>query len=198
MTRSNQHYNDDLTCLLIRAGQGDTKAFEQLHAALLPAVLDYLASLDGSMGHHQQEDMVQEVFLRTWSKLSRFRGEASAKTFVFAIAKNVLQEELSRRRRLRIVHTGDLDHLEDTYVPDGPTGKNGLDHVGLSEAIEQAKARLSSVQRQALELKHLHNLPIMEIAKLAGCGYGQFRDRLYRARKRLKQLLKDLPLCILL
>ncbi len=198
MKSSNQHYNDELTRLLKKAGRGDTKAFERLHAALLPAVRDYIASLDGVMDHHQRQDLIQEVLVRTWGSRSRFRGESSAKTFVLAIAKRVLQEEWSRTAKLPSVFSSDFDQITGTHEPNRSTVVTDIEYKELSAAIEQAKARLPAAQRQAIELKHLHNLPIKEIAKLSGCGYGQFRDRLCRARKRLKQLLKDLPLSILL
>ena len=180
------------------AGQGLAEAFIRLHAALLPAVRDYLASLDGSMDYHWREDLVQEVFFRAWKNLGCFRGEASVKTFVFTIAKRVLREERLRHAKLPFAYPGDFDQIPGSYVSDGSRAELALKHIELSQTIEQAKARLPEAQRQALELKHLHHLPIREIAKFAGCGYGQFRDRLYRARKRLRQLLKDLPLCILL
>ncbi len=187
----------DYTRLLLKAGRGDVKAFERLYAALWPVVTDYLASLDGSIDYHRRQDLVQEVLFRTWSNLASFRGEALAKTFVFTITKRVLREERLRRAKLAIAYPGDFEQIPGAHAPDGSTAGLALKHIELSETIEQAKARLPEAQRQALELKHVHNLPIKEIAKLAGCGYGQFRDRLYRARKRLKQLLKDLPLCIL-
>lgn len=197
MTRGKQHH-DDLTFLLIRAGRGDTRAFEQLHGALFPVVRDYLASLDGSIDYHRRQDLVQDVFFQTWNNLSRFRGEASAKTFVFAIAKNLLLKELSRRQRLRIVHVDELDHLVGTYVSDEPTEAHQGDPDKLSQAVRQAMTKLTEVQRQAIDLDQVCGLPRPEALKLANCTANQFANRLYRAMKSLKQLLKNLPKYILL
>ena len=180
------------------AGQGLAEAFIRLHAALLPAVRDYLASLDGSMDYHWREDLVQEVFFRAWKNLGCFRGEASVKTFVFAIAKNVFLKELSRRQRPRIVYVNDLDHLAGTYVPDASASQVDPGQTEPFEEIRQAMAQLPQAQRQAIKLDQTNDLPRTQIVKLGKCSPTQFADRLYRAKKRLKQLLRDLPLCILL
>ena len=175
------------------AGQGLAGAIERLHAALLPAVRDYLASLDGSMDYHRREDMVQEVFFRAWKHLGRFRGEASVKTVVLAIAKNVLLKELSRRRRLRIVHVGNLDHLPGTYVPGASASPTDPDQAELFEKIRQAVASLPDVQREAFELAYFQNMQVSEAAKGANCSIQQFWDRLYRARRQMKKLLPNMP-----
>ena len=189
---------DDHTRLLLKAGCGDVEAFERLHAALHAAVRDYLASLDGSMDYHQRQDLVQEVFFRTWKNASRFADNASAKTFLFAVAKNVLRQELSRRQGLRIVYTEDLDHLAAPNVPDEPTNPHQGDPDELAQVVRQAMAKLTEAQRQAVELDQICNLPREEALKLASCTPNQFANRLYRAMESLKRLLSDLPKCILL
>jgi len=198
MTRGKQHYDDDLTRLLIRAGRGDTREFERLHAALLPVVRDYLASLDGSIDYHRRQDLVQEVLLRTWDNLPRFRGEASAKTFVFAIAKRVLHEEQSLRAKLPIANVADFDHFAGTRLSGTSASQADLDQTELLEEIRRAVAQLPDVQREAFNLAHLQDMPIAKAAKGANCSIQQFWDRLHRARKRLRQLLRNLPRCILL
>ncbi len=190
MTRDKQH-RDGRTVLLLKAGRGDTKAFAQLHATLRPAVYDFLASLDSSMDHHQREDMVQEVFLRTWQAASSFKGNASAKTFVFAIAKNLLRKEWSCRQWHATVHVGGSDHLSGIYVSGAPAGLHQPDRDALSQSLRQAMAKLTEAQRQAFELDQIRGLPRTEAVKRTNCTPNQFADRLYQAQRRLKQLLKD-------
>jgi len=180
----------DYTRLLLKAGRGDMKAFEQLYAALWPVVTDYIASLDGSMGLHQREDLVQEALFRTWSNLARFRGEASAKTFVFAIAKHVLRQELSRRGKLPTFHVADVDGLAGTYVFDRPTDREDTDRVELRRSIEQALAKLPLLQREAFQLICGRGISVVEAAKLVGCSYKVFRRRLDVARKKLQASLR--------
>ena len=95
-----------------------------------------------------------------------------------------------------------LGNLSNDARPDGPypaSEISGSDsNPQLSQLIEQAKAKLAEAQREAFELDQIQDLPRAEAAKLADCSPSQFADRLYRAKKCLKQLLKDLPQCILL
>ena len=192
-----QPHRDLPTRLLLRAGHADREAFERLHAALLPAVRDYLGSLDGSMDYHQREDLVQEVFFRAWKHLGRFRGNASAKTFVFTIAKRVLREERLRHAKLPIVPIDDFDHFASTYLSDPSASQTDPDQTELFEKIRQAVAGLPDVQREAFELAYFQNMQVSEAAKGANCSIQQFWDRLRRARRRLRQLLRNLPRWVL-
>lgn len=197
MKRGKRQPHNDQIRLLLRAGRGDTSAFEQLYVNLFPAVRDYLASLNGSMDYHRREDLAQEVFLRTWQAASRFEGNSSAKTYIFAIARNVFLKERFQRQRLRIVHVGEMDNLAGTYVSDEPVALRQDDPDDLPHAVRQEMAKLPQMQRQAVELDQICELPRAKAVELARCNPAQFTERLYRARKRLKRLLKNLPLCIL-
>lgn len=194
----NANPNDDFSLLFMRTCQGNRKAIEQFYTILPTVVYDYLASLESSMDHHKRQDLVQEVLLRIWIGIVHFRGEASPKTFIFAIAKRVLHEEQSRRVKLPLVFPNNFDQIADTHVSDKLEAGNELEYLELAQIIEQAKAKLPNVERQALELKQIHDLSMKDLAKLAGCEYGQLRNRLYRARKCLKQLLKNYcSVCVL-
>ena len=184
--------------MLLEVAAGDGQAWGRLHAALRPAVRDYLKALDSSLNLQDRQDMLQEVFLRTWRSAGHFRADASAKTFVFAIAKRVLCEEQLRRARLPIVQVADLDHLAGTYLSDASASQADPDQVEVLEEIHQAVAQLPDVQREAFDLAHLQDMPMAEAAKEANCSVEQLWDRLRRARKRLRRLLRDLPPCVLL
>ena len=193
MSHISQHGRDALTGLLLRAASGDQKAFERLHTALGPMVSDYLGKLDGGIDDQRRQELVQEVMFRTWRGLGRFRGEALAKTYVFAIAKRVLREE--RRKRVRAHTTGisDFERFSGTYMSIPPETPARLQQIELADRIRQTVGQLPGVQREAFDLVHLQDRPIAEAAKVANCSVKQLQDRLRRARKRLRWLLRDLP-----
>ena len=180
---------DDCTQLLLRAQGGDSQAFADLYGALSPTVRDYVFSLNSRLRPQEREDMVQEVFLRVWHGLSGYRREASAKTFLLAVARNVLLKHLSERGRLPLVYTADLSYVPDRSAHAEPTGshRDGPDHLPLM--IQQAMAKLTDAQRRAVELD-LADISRTAAAKLANCSPSQFADRLYEARKRLRKMLK--------
>ena len=190
-------YTDLCTQLLLQARGGDPQAFAALHVSLSQAVRDFAASLDDHLDKDELDDIVQEVFMRVWCKHMSYRGEASGKTFVLAIARNVVLKDMSERRRLPIVHTRDFSHIADRTAPIEPIGSRHTDVDGLLPAVRQAMVRLTDAQRRAVELDLSHNSR-KAAAEAANCTPRQFADRLYRARKRLRQMLNGLPRCVLM
>src|SRR6185503_4401066 len=83
--------------LVLRAREGDTSAFSQLVVRHEAAV--YRTALAALLPPEDAQDAAQDTFLRAWSRLGRFRGDASFKTWLLTIAWN---RAMTRRRR-RIV-----------------------------------------------------------------------------------------------
>ena len=183
------YYRDHNAQLLLYAGRGDVQAFAQLHATLRPAVHDFLISIEGSISHYQHEDMVQEVFLRVWRSSERFKGNSSAKTYLFAIAKNVFREELSCHYREPAVSFSDSSYVTDTYASEARTDRVNSDQIRLARKIKSAVAKLSNLQRQAFELVCRQGVSPSAAAELMGCSRKTCYKRLYMARKKLQEFL---------
>lgn len=188
MTKSKHYSNDDLTCLLIMAGKGDRRAFEELYVAFRPAVYNYLVRLDRSVDYHWRWDLTHEVFVRAWGNLANFRNEASAKTYLLSIAKNVLREDQLRRRKNPVTHVADVNYLADAITWNTPVYGTESDYGESFERIERAMAKLTDKQQQALKLVAEDGMTHAKAARLAGCNPDQFANRLCRARKRLRKL----------
>ena len=189
MKINKQHSKDNQTRLLIKACKGDMRAFEKLYMALFPAVHNYLFKLDSSIDYHRRQDLVQEVFFRTWSNLARFRGDASAKTYFLSIARNVLREEQLYRKKHPVTCVGDVSFYADTITAHASTHETIPKHNEDFRRIKRAMAKLSTSQRQAIYLIDIQNFTKIQAARLAGCSYDQFANRHHRARKRLKKLM---------
>jgi RNA polymerase sigma-70 factor (ECF subfamily) len=181
---------DACTGLLLRAQRGDGQAFAQLYTGLCPVVGDFAASLDRRLSVHEQEELTQEVFLRVWKNLPGYRAEASARTFILAITRRLLLKELAIRRRRPTLLVGDLRRLAAEDAPG-----SWLERQETADAVGQAMAKLTPPQRQAVEFDLSRNSRTAA-ARVAYCSPGQFADRLYQARKRLRQMLKGLLRCV--
>lgn len=176
---------DRCTQLLLRAQNGDPRAFEQFYAETYPAVRDFIASLSGQLFSEECEDLAQETFLAVCRKPGAYCRESSAKTFVLAIAKHLTLQHLSRCKKT-IVFTGVL-----TKVVGERQWREPRDSIESSEAlrvIRTAMAKLDEAQRRTIEL-HLSSDSRAAAAQEAGCTPSQFADRLYHARKLLRQIL---------
>lgn len=131
------------------------------------------------------EDVAQEAFVRAYTGLDRFRGEAKLSTWFYRILMN----EAQRHRRWRWVRqrfAGDMPaepRDADAAAPGDPA---------LRSRIGQALGRLSRGQREAFVLVHFEGLSVAEAAELTGRAAGTLKSHLHRALVALRGELADL------
>lgn len=89
--------NTDESRLVSRAKSGDIDAFEQLYSDFHESLKSYLFRLTAS--RNDAEDLAHDAFIKAFSNINQFKGEASMKTWVFQIATNLAYNMLKRRKR---------------------------------------------------------------------------------------------------
>jgi RNA polymerase sigma-70 factor (ECF subfamily) len=125
------------------------------------------------------EEVVQEAFVRAIARGAAFRHTDNPEAWLRQVAVNLAR---SRWRRMK-KFAGLVPRLaESTTAPD-----LSPDHVTLMAALE----RLPQVQREAIAMHHLADLPVHEIASALGVPPGTVKARLSRGRTALAQLLDD-------
>ncbi len=147
------------------------------------------------------EDLLQETFLRVWTRAGQWSGQGSCKGWLFRIATNLALNHLRTRRR-RPEQPLDLpaDYLaDDDDLPDTPawlvdTASQGPEAV--VEQVEQA-ARLRQIiqdlpeeKRELLHLVHQMELSLREAADELGIPEGTAKSRLHYAREQVKHGLQ--------
>ena len=131
------------------------------------------------------EDLAQEVFLRAYPALARFKFEGTAKlsTWLLSIAHRVA---VDARRRDR----GRFDVLApEHYVSLEPSPEARLHQDRLIQAVARATALLDPKQREVFVLATFHELSTAEIAEVVGTFEATVKTRLFRARARLRLAL---------
>ncbi len=134
------------------------------------------------------DDLAQEVFLRASQALDRFelRGPAKVSTWLLAIAAHVVADA-RKRRRLRLVAPE-----QALLVPDPSTPETEAQRRELAAALARAGAQLSEDQRDVFILAEFHGLSMAEIAQVVGAPENTVKQRLFRARDRLRALLAEM------
>ena len=181
MTEDKRIYLDEDTQLMIKASEGDKKAYTELYNKYFPAVSRFVSSRNGQVP--SAEDITQEVFTRIWNNRKSYQPNSTFKTFLFTYAKNVMHE---LQQHLPAV----ANRFEMMVEPSNP--ETAVQHKELTIIIERAKSKLSEKQVQALEFTFYSNISIDEAAKLAGCSQSVFRRRVCDAKKRLSVLLEPI------
>ena len=184
--------------LLIREAQrGNTAAFEELVRQYDRAVLRLAIHLTGSQEDGQ--DIYQEVFLRAYINLARFRFECSFYTWIYRIVTNLCLDHLRKKnpRGLDVTTTVSPDGEEEEVLnrmPDhrpGASPERSLVGRELRRCILRALGRLSPRERMIFELKHYHGLRLRTVAGILNTTEGTIKNTLYRATHKLRIQLAE-------
>ena len=157
---------------------GDALAFERLyrrHVNRVYALARWLVS-DG-----EEDDAVQDVFVRVWQKLGSFRGDSAFATWLHRLAVNVVLNERKTDGRGR-KRDGGGDEVVDT-LPSLPTAPG--DRMDLEAAI----AKLPPGARRVFLLHDVEGYKHEEIAEMLGVTSGGSKAQLHRARMLLREAL---------
>jgi RNA polymerase sigma-70 factor (ECF subfamily) len=159
------------------ARRGDRGAY----AAFIGATQAELAGFCARIAGADSEDAVQETYLALWRALPSFRGDSSARTYLYAIARRVATRVSSRRRRWD----------QAAAAPRGVVAveDHGYGAVDLQEALRS----LDVERRTALLLTGVLGFSYAEAAEICNCAVGTIRSRVARAREQLIAELADEP-----
>src|SRR6202163_1841753 len=140
-------------------------------------------------------DLSQEVFLRVFRTIHRFRGQSSLRTWIYRIAVN---QARNRHRFWRRRHRGDqisLDAHVAAYGDHLPGGQAGPDRVleqkELAARLQVPLEHLPVDQRTAKMMREIEGLSYDEIAYSLGVAIGTVKSRLTGARKPLRLELRE-------
>ena len=165
-----------------RAQAGDVDAFEQLyreHAGRIYALSLRLSGGDSS----DATELMQDVFIRAWRRLSTFRGDCAFASWLHRLAVNTMLENTrsERRRTARVLPMDDTSRLE------GAARSSGVD---LRMDMEDAIASLPKGARLAFVLHDVEGYQHQEIAEQLGVSVGTIKAQLHRARRLLRERLE--------
>jgi RNA polymerase sigma-70 factor, ECF subfamily len=171
--------------LVDRARLGDVAAFESIYRTHAGRVYALCLRMTADTG--QARELVQDVFIRVWEKLSSYRGEAALSSWVHRIAVNVvlMTRRSDRRREQRVARSDDLD-------PSGATLEGDVDPPDVEQEIdlERAVAALPPGARRVFVLHDIEGYRHDEIAQMTGNAEGTLRAQLHRARRLLMEALR--------
>lgn len=171
--------DDDLT-LLERWREGNSKAGQELCARHFAGVYRFFEhKLPG-----EADDLTQQTFLGCVKARDQFRARSSFRTYLFAIARNVLYMRLRQLPRFEQV---DLEVSSLNEIVSSPSKQLGKEQE--LALVREALRRLPVAQQTLLELHFWHDLDAAALAEVFDTTPGAIRVRLLRARRALRMLL---------
>jgi len=175
-----------------RIKQGDTEALRQLIEAHQHRIVGAVAKMLGD--ESDAEDIAQQVFLRVWKSASRYEPTAKFTTWLYKITRNLVFNELRRRRR-HPTQSMDASAEDDRpfQAPDPgakPPDTSLLDDE-MQAAIQRAIDALPEIQRMAIVLRRYDDVSYEEIAEILDLSVPAVKSVLFRARTELREKLKQ-------
>jgi len=131
-------------------------------------------------------DMSQEVFIKAYKAIGRFRGDSAFKTWLLRITANRCKDFFKKRKLATVAMENTI--VEQT-VSGGVTPEEKLSSSELGKAIETALESLSEKHRSAFVLREFEGMSYDNMAEVLGCSTGTVMSRLHHARKKLQQSL---------
>jgi RNA polymerase sigma-70 factor (ECF subfamily) len=181
--------------LVKRCQAGDTRAFD----ALVTKYRNRIYSMAYHIIQNETEawDISQEAFIKAWRAMGSFKSDATFYTWLYRITHNVCYDWM---RKKKFESDGEFDDSEKEHrvaagaeaVPRGaPRPDQAMKNAELKVQLDWAISQLSADHRQIILLKEMDGLSYQEIADVMKCSLGTVMSRLFYARKKLQELLKE-------
>jgi RNA polymerase sigma-70 factor (ECF subfamily) len=174
--------------LAARAAAGDGSAFHALverHRAMV-----YRLAYQFGGNHHDAEDIAQDVFIKVYRSLDRFRYDAQFTSWLYRIVMNACIDHKRRHSPAGWApFTEDAEHRMANTPEDGPGPEEQAYGGQLGEVLEAEIARLPPGQRLVFTMRHHEGLKLGEIADALGLAEGTVKRQLHAAVHRLRAAL---------
>ena len=178
----------DESDLVQRARRGDDDAFASLATLYRGRIATMAARF--ARGSHEIDDLVQEIFIRVWKGLDRFREDAPFEHWIMRVAVRACYDFLRRHRRRREseVLVDEMPAPSAAGLPADPGEHRSREAWEIVRALLDA---LGEKDRLAVTLIDLEQKSVREAAALTGWSESNVKVRAFRARQRMKEIYRQ-------
>ncbi|NVK25348.1 MAG: RNA polymerase sigma factor RpoE [Gammaproteobacteria bacterium] len=180
--------------LVRKAQAGDKQAFDLLVRKYQSRIVSLVSRYLGHNGDVQ--DVAQDAFIKAYTALPNFRGEAAFYTWLYRIAVNSAKNYLMARGRKPA--TVDVDAEETEFFETSESLKENAspERLALTEEIKtvifDTIEQLPEELKVAIQLREIDGMSYEEISSAMGCPIGTVRSRIFRARDAIDAKLRPL------
>ena len=179
--------------LIVLAQKGDLSAFEELiyrhDKQVLGLALKYTGNSDDA------QDIYQEVFIRVFKGLPKFRFESEFSTWLFRIVTNcciTFKRKSSKPGYLSLDDESNYNYLSGIPDEDQKSPDDMIINTEMGNSLKKAINNLSPNQKMSFLLKHNEGYKIREIAQIMKCKEGTIKKYLFDAARKLKMQLQGI------
>ena len=192
-----EYNSPEISDLIVRCQSGDREAFDALVARYQRYVFNLVYQHLGNV--NEIEDVSQEVFLRIYKFIRKYRGNASLESWIYKIVLNYCRTHARRRSalsRMFVAPTAKRRDDESSFelldiIPDQSYDPaTTIEQRRLVQDILDAVRALPEIYRNILIMREVNELSYEEIAEILGISIGTVKSRISRARDLVRQKVK--------
>ena len=173
--------------LVATAAAGIEGSFEELVRRYQRPISSYVYRMVGD--YEAALDLTQEIFIKVYGSLARYRSEFKFSTWLYKIAHNSAVDHLRRNAgRERSLFTGiEGDQYELPIESSSLSPEQESERRERRVEIEMVVRSLPAAYRELIALRHSQDLTYEEIVEVTGLPLGTVKNRLFRAREMMRQ-----------
>jgi len=173
--------------LVISASRGLDGGFEELVRRYQRPISAYVYRMVGN--HESALDLTQEIFIKVYGSLSRYRPEFKFSTWIYKIAHNAAIDHLRRNvgRERSLINGTESDNYDLPIECEGLSPEQQSEREERRMEIESVVRSLPTAYRELIVLRHSQDLTYEEIVDVTGLPLGTVKNRLFRAREMMRQ-----------
>jgi len=137
--------------------------------------------------HDDTDDLVQEVFIKVWKGIDKFREDARLFTWIYKIATNECLTFLTKKKRRFFLPIGDVESELALKVDTN----SQLDGNAIQLKLQKALLKLPDKQRLVFNMKYFDEMKYEEIAKITGTSVGALKASYHHAVKKIEKIISQ-------
>jgi len=179
-------YSEELD-LIERAKVGDGQAFRRLVEHHQRFVYSVAFRFTGNSS--EAEDITQEVFIKLWKNLSKYKEGIKLTTWLYKIIANHTLDYLKSSSRKQ--QMSNVEMKISRQIPDEINHEQQIEERELLRIVTTLAKRLTFKQQATFVLRDLEGLSVEEIVKILDMSAGTLKSNLYYARQKIREDLKS-------
>jgi RNA polymerase sigma-70 factor (ECF subfamily) len=182
------------TNLIERICSGDMYAFQEIVERYKKKI--YYIAYDIVGDFHEAEDISQEVFIKMYRALDRFRKDAKMSSWLYQIAVNTSIDSLRKRKAKPRINVEDIEQVGmqeqalESLSPEADPERRAVANL-MQEHIDLALDKITPQERTVFVMRHYNEFKIREIAEVLDVSSGTVKSLLFRALKKLRKELSS-------
>jgi RNA polymerase sigma-70 factor (ECF subfamily) len=174
--------------LVQKSQEGNEEAYGVLVETYKTKVFNMAYSL--TFNREVADDLAQEVFIKAYYALPKFKGKAAFSTWLHQITVNHTRDYLRKASRMRLVPFDETKADLSNQENETEKKEREIELAEKKKIVFEAIQTLPEKYRVILSLRDIQGLPYEDISRVLNISPGTVDSRLHRARKMLKKKIK--------